>query len=32
MSQNHRRNFIPVIMCSHGRLITSLKEIGAKFM
>lgn len=32
MSQNHRRNFIPAIMCSHGCLNTSLKKVGAEFV
>ena len=32
MRQNHWRNFIPAIMCSHGHLSTSLKEVGVEFV
>lgn len=31
MGQNHRRN-IPTIMCSNGRLSSSLKEVGDEFV
>jgi len=31
-SQNHRRNFILAIQCSHGNLSTSLEEVGAEFV
>ena len=32
LGQNHRRNFIPAIMCSHGSLSTSLQEVGNEFV
>ena len=32
MSQNHQRNFIPAIQCSHGNLSTSLEEVGVEFV
>jgi hypothetical protein len=32
LGQNHRRNFIPAIMCSHGSLSTSLHEVGNEFV
>jgi len=32
MGQNHRRNFIPAIMCRHGSLSNSLKEVGDEFV
>ena len=32
MGQNHRRNFIPAIMCRNNRLSTSLKEVGDEFV
>ena len=32
MGNNHRRNFIPVISCSNGRITTSLKEVGDVFV
>ena len=32
MDHNHRRNFIPAIMTTHGRLSSSLEEVGAIFV
>ena len=32
MGQNHQRNFISAIMCSHDSISTSLKEVGDEFM
>nr|TKR90322.1 hypothetical protein D5086_0000234370 [Populus alba] len=32
MGQNHRRNFIPAITCSNGRITNSLKEVGDVFV
>jgi hypothetical protein len=32
MGQNHRRNFISVIMCNHGGLSTSLQQVGDEFV
>ena len=32
MGQNYQRNFIPAIMCSNGRLSSSLKEVGDEFV
>lgn len=32
LGQNHQRNSIPAIMCSHGCLSTSLQEVGNEFV
>jgi hypothetical protein len=32
MNHNHRRNFIPAIMTTHGQLSSSLEEVGAVFV
>nr|TKR97767.1 hypothetical protein D5086_0000209670 [Populus alba] len=32
MGQNHRRNFIPAIMCRNGNLSDSLKAVGDEFV
>ena len=32
MGQNHRRNFIPAIMCRNGSLSNSLTEVGDEFV
>ena len=32
MGQNHRRNFIPAIMCRNGNLSSSLKAVGDEFV
>nr|TKR97771.1 hypothetical protein D5086_0000209710 [Populus alba] len=32
MGQNHRRNFIPTIMCRNGNLSGSLKAVGYEFV